>query len=53
METVKKRDFLHFPNRYLKEGDFVITNHGRPQFKVSVSPFKSRRKYYVKNCLKE
>ena len=37
IENVKKRDFLHYPNRYLKEGAIVLTKHGKPQYMVSIT----------------
>ena len=36
MNEVTKKEFLLFPNRYLNLNEFILTNHGRPQYKVLI-----------------
>lgn len=44
MEKVKKRDFLHFPNRYMEKGDFIVTKHGKPEYIVTVTKVMYEKK---------
>ena len=33
---IGKREFLHYTEKYLKEGEFVVTKHGVPEYVVTI-----------------
>ncbi len=36
-ERIGKREFLHFPNKYLKQGAFILTKNGKDKYFVEVT----------------
>ena len=36
MNRISKKDFIQYPNRYIKEGIFILTLYGKDEYEISI-----------------